>query len=417
MTGVPQVSMEMAFGVACQEKQRELEDGVGKRQTTMPASSGSSSSSSSSSDRGPRVLIAAFSARYACAQLLDEMYGALSCRLDCGLLVPTNYAGKVHGQNLFRTPCGASKIGGLLASINPKSHWKAAAALLRFKPDVVHILTGEGYFWAVSLVVTARLARIPVVVTLHDPEPHPGNVFELLNSIVRRPVLRLARTVHLFSSQHLDRARKLAPHAAFDIIAHGSLAGQFLQHRKSCVNREELVLFFGRIQRYKGIDILLQAITALPATIRVAVAGPGTLDAYVQEIIRALGDRVELHNKYLDDAEVATLMQRASVVALPYRHATQSSVPAIAAAFGCRLVATALGHFVEEVPRLGGYLVPPEDPVALAATLAKALAARQVTPVTVPTFDELAASFVHLYQSSARHASPLSRSAEQGLLQ
>jgi glycosyltransferase involved in cell wall biosynthesis len=367
--------------------------------------------------RSPRVLIAAFSARYALAQLLDEMYSALSSRLDCGVLVPTNYAGDIRGPNLFRTPCGISKIGGAFGSINPVAHWKAVAALLRFRPDVVHILTGEGYLWAVSLAIAARLAGIPIVVTLHDPAPHPGNIFEQLNSVVRRPVLALAGTVHLLSAQHLDRARQLVSGAAIEVIAHGSLAGRFLQHRKCNVKREQLVLFFGRIQQYKGIDILLQAIATLPATIRLAIAGPGTLDPSAQGMIGALGARVELHNAYLDDAEVARLIQRARVVALPYRHATQSSVPAIAAAFGCRLVASALGHFVEEIPQLGGDLVPPEDPAALAMALAKALAAPCIAPVAAPTFDELAASFVHLYQSSARHARRLGRPAQQGFLQ
>jgi glycosyltransferase involved in cell wall biosynthesis len=116
-------------------------------------------------------------------------------------------------------------------------------------------------------------------------------------------------------------------------------------------------------------------------------------------LIPALGDRVELHNRYLSDAEVAALLQRASVVALPYRHATQSSIPAIAASFGCPVVASALGHFVEEVPQLGGILVPPMDPAALAAALRKVLTTPQAVHCKPPTFGQLATSYVELYQS------------------
>ncbi|HEY4043813.1 MAG TPA: glycosyltransferase [Rhodopila sp.] len=332
-------------------------------------------------------------------------------------MIPTNYSGQIPPRSLLRVPCGVGKIGGILASINPVAHWKAVSALLRVKPDVVHIFSGEGYFWAVSVAVAAKLARLPIVVTLHDPDPHPGNFFERLNSAVRRPVLARARTVHLFSSQHLDRARALAAHAQFTIVPHGSLAGQFLRHQKNGIPREELVLFFGRIQNYKGIDVLLRAMAMLPATTRLAIAGPGDLDAAARHSIVALGDRVEVHNKYLDDHEVAALMQRASVVVLPYRHATQSSVPAIAAAFGCALVASALGHFLEEIPALGGTLVPPQDPRALAAALAQAIAAPAATRVNSPTFDDLAASFVQLYRSSGPQVPQLIRPAEQGLPQ
>ncbi|WP_428493428.1 glycosyltransferase [Rhodopila sp.] len=363
----------------------------------------------------PRVLIAAFSARYALGQLLDEMFGALCRRLDCRVLVPTNYAGRIPERSLYRAPCGVSKIGGILASINPVAHWKVVAALLRAKPDVVHILTGEGYLWAISLVVAARLAGTPVVVTLHDPDPHPGNVFERLNAIVRRPVLALTGTVHLLASRHLERAKTMAGHARFVVTPHGSLAGQFLRHRKCGVKREELVLFFGRIQQYKGIDVLLQAMQMLPATTRLAIAGPGVIEVRDQQVADALGERVELHNKYLDDQEVAGLMQRASVVALPYRHVTQSSVPAIAAAFGCRLVATGLGNFVEEIPRLGGVVVDPGDASALAAALRQAVAAGPVAGTNSPTFDDLSPLFVTLYRSSAKPGFDLRHTAEQGL--
>jgi glycosyltransferase involved in cell wall biosynthesis len=268
----------------------------------------------------------------------------------------------------------------------------------------------------VTLAVAARLAGIPVIVTLHDPEPHPGNVFEYLNAIVRRPVLALVRNIHLLSSQHIAKATKLARHARVAVIPHGSFAAQFTEYCCPAVQRERLVLFFGRIQSYKGIDVLLRALALLPPDVRLAIAGPGALDPLISRTAQSFGSRVELHNRYLNDQEVAALMQRASVVALPYRHATQSSVPAIAAAFGCRLVASALGHFNEEIPRLGGILVPPGDPDALAAALAAALQRGVMTPVMMQTFDDLAPDFIDLYVSSVGSRHALCRPSEQGSL-
>lgn len=367
------------------------------------------------SDR-PRVLIVAFSARYALGQLLDGMFGALAPHVSCRILAPTNYEGNIPEKFIFRARCGAGKVGGLLASINPLAHADTIRALRRTRPDVVHLLSGEGYLWAVSLTIAARLFGLPVVVTLHDPEPHPGNVFEYLNAVVRRPVLALVQCMHLLSAQHVEKVRPLAPRARITVIPHGSLAGQFTRYCSPDVTRERLVLFFGRVQTYKGIDVLLRAISTLPADIRLAIAGPGTLEPYTQKMADELGDRVELHSRYLHEHEVALLMQRASVVALPYRHATQSSVPAIAAAFGCPLVASALGHFNEEIPRLGGILVPPEDPDALAAALMAALQRGVMAPAMMPTFDELAPDFVSLYASLWRTCSGLRRPREQGIL-
>ena len=146
--------------------------------------------------------------------------------------------------------------------------------------------------------------------------------------------------------------------------------------------------------------MLCRALARLEKDVRLAIAGPGTLDKMTQDLVAVLGDRVELHNGFLDDAAVALLMQRASVVALPYRHVTQSSVPGIAAAFGVRVVASALGNFIDEVPALDGRLVPMEDPVTLATSLAEVLNAPPKEIPLAPSFEELAPAFVELYRSA-----------------
>ena len=228
----------------------------------------------------------------------------------------------------------------------------------------------------------------------------PGVLIERLNALIRLPVLRSAHIIHLFSIASIPKARDLAPDVRLSVIAHGSLAGRFTRHKQRNVLRERLVLFFGRIEQYKGIDVLCRAIGCLGKDVRLAIAGPGTLDKATQGLIAQLGERVELHNEFLDDAAVALLMQRAGVVALPYRHVTQSSVPGIAAAFGVRVVASSLGNFVEEVPALGGLLVPVEDPAALAESLASVLDAPPKELPQAPTFEKLAPAFVELYRSA-----------------
>jgi glycosyltransferase involved in cell wall biosynthesis len=368
----------------------------------------------SATDREPVVLIAAFSARHALQQLLDDLFTALSTRIDCRVLVPTHYRGEIPEASVLRVPCGTTKIGGVIASLNPAAHWATIAALRQLRPDVVHILTGEGYLWAVTLATATRLTGRKLAITLHDPDPHPGNLFERLNAWVRRPVLAAAQVIHLFSSRHLERATALAPRARFETIAHGSLAWRFLRHHRPDIAREPLVLFFGRLESYKGIDVLCRAMARMPSCVRLAIAGPGALGEAEKLLVAELRDRVEVHNSYLDEAAVALLMQRASVVALPYRHVTQSSVPAIATSFGCPVVATALGHFVEEIPRLGGTLVPPEDAGALAEALTATLAAPRVASQPPLTFDELAPRFLELYRSVAVSTHSFSRASEEG---
>ena len=353
-----------------------------------------------------KVVLVAFSARNALQQTLDAIFESLEPHLDCHVLVPTNYDGAIPASARLHLECGTSRLGGTLASFNPLSHWQIASALRDIQPDVVHLFSGEGYPWALTLRQLLALTRVPLIVTLHDADPHPGSLIERLNAVIRFPVLRSAQAIHLFSSTSIPKARDLAPNAQLSVIAHGSLAGRFIGHKQQDVPRERLVLFFGRIEHYKGIDVLCQAVARLAKDVRLAIAGPGRLDKTTQELVAQLGGRVELHNAFLDDASVALLMQRAGVVALPYRHVTQSSVPGIAAAFGVPVVASSLGNFVEEVPALGGQLVPVEDPIALAASLAALLDAPAKKLPQAPTFAELAPAFVELYRAAALRQCP-----------
>ena len=131
------------------------------------------------------------------------------------------------------------------------------------------------------------------------------------------------------------------------MIPHGSFADRFLRHAKPGVQREEdLVLFFGRLEAYKGIDILVKAILALEGRRRALIAGPGQVPRILRRAMREHPSWFEVHNRYVPDEEAALFFQRASVLVLPYLQATQSSLPLIGAAFGLAVVASAVGAFV-----------------------------------------------------------------------
>jgi glycosyltransferase involved in cell wall biosynthesis len=161
-----------------------------------------------------------------------------------------------------------------------------------------------------------------------------------------------------------------------------------------------MALFFGRIESYKGLDVLVRAGLLLKndrrSMLRIVIAGPGKLPRQTSCLIEANSDVFELHNHYISDQEVARLFQRAAVCVLPYRDASQSAIPSIAAAFGVPVVASSVGAFVEDVPYYGGLLVPPGEPKALAETMLMAVGC-PVKNETCRTWDQLAASFISMY--------------------
>lgn len=144
---------------------------------------------------------------------------------------------------------------------------------------------------------------------------------------------------------------------------------------------ERVLLFFGKIARYKGLDILLDAFGRPEARSadRLVVAGMCP-DRYLAQ---ALAAQREAHTRreaiawqegYVDDADIVPLLHAADVVVLPYRHIDQSGVVFMALATGLPIVATDVGSLADYVGETGGVVVPPNNPEALARGIATVFA-------------------------------------------
>ena len=120
--------------------------------------------------------------------------------------------------------------------------------------------------------------------------------------------------------------------------------------------------------QYKGIDVLLDAapaiMKALPnATITLVGSGISKRLATVA----ASTSGVTLHDRWVDDSEVASFFRDADVVVLPYTSATQSAVIPVAATFSLPVIASAVGGLTEQIDHGDcGILVEPGDAAALA---------------------------------------------------
>lgn len=170
-----------------------------------------------------------------------------------------------------------------------------------------------------------------------------------------------------------------------------------------------VILFFGLLRPYKGIDVLLEAFRDVPAEAELWIAGNPRMDV---EPLRALAaeapGRVRFLTRFAEDAEIPALMRRADIVVLPYRDAEQSGVLYTGLAFGKAMVLSEVGGFPEVAAGGVARLVPPGDANALAATLTElvedetaraelAAAAAQAASTTY-SWDEAARQTLDLYE-------------------
>lgn len=130
-----------------------------------------------------------------------------------------------------------------------------------------------------------------------------------------------------------------------------------------------VILFFGLLRPYKGLDTLLEAFRGVRGAELWIVGNPRMEVEPLRRLAAAALGRVRFLARFVEDAEIAAIFRRADLVVLPYRDAEHSGVLYTALAFGRPLLLSAVGGFPEVAATGAARLVPPEDPAALAAAL------------------------------------------------
>ena len=262
------------------------------------------------------------------------------------------------------------------------SHFKLNLALRRYKPDVIHLQ------WAplpiIDRLFIPALRRIaPVVLTVHDSSPFNNNpsaklqrigAFDIMNEvnalIVHTAQACAALAKHGIAATHINQV----PHG---VLGSGPAIAQTTAARRE--NEPVNVLLFGKLKPYKGADILIRAVAALPAdkraSCRVRIVGKAEMDtAPLFALSEELGvsENIVWDLRFVDDSEMADIFAQADIMAMPYRDIDASGVMMVALGVGRPIVASAIGLFKELLEDgKHGYLVPQQDPQALAAALQK----------------------------------------------
>ena len=200
---------------------------------------------------------------------------------------------------------------------------------------------------------------------------------------------RIARHFHTIFVHGESLARQLEqatgcravviPHGNQDWIARQAGPAPDLNRQLNLPPGRPVALLFGSLTRYKGIDVLLEALRRLPAGQRpiAVIAGFPLADCPIDELRRqaqrsGLDNWVRWQIGYIPTPEIAWYFRRADVVVLPYRAASQSGVAHLALTFGKPMIVTATGSLPELMAEeSNGLVVEPGDADALAAALAR----------------------------------------------
>ncbi len=235
-----------------------------------------------------------------------------------------------------------------------------------FRPDVIHLQSGHLWF----NMALPLLKRYALVVTVHDPRHHLGdrgqqNTPQRVMDFGYRKADRII--VHGQDLKHAIAQVVTIPRDKIHVIPHIAIGDRPEEERAD--EERNLILFFGRIWRYKGLDYLIRAqprITDAIPDAKILIAGTGE-DFSTYERMMVDSSKFVVENRWISHDERALMFQRASVVVLPYVEATQSGVVPVAYTYSKPVVATRTGGLPDIVDHgQTGLLVPPRDDEALA---------------------------------------------------
>ncbi|MFA5100225.1 MAG: glycosyltransferase family 4 protein [Candidatus Omnitrophota bacterium] len=288
-------------------------------------------------------------------------------------------------------------FGVIKRPLNGRAYLPALLRVLRvvseYKPHVVHVQTmlTARRDWLVFLI--ARICGVKVVFTAHNVLPHEDRE---KNALCMRSVFKIiyasSQRIIVHSRFSLDKLTALfrIGRDKVRVIPHGNyLFFRTEQMSKDRARRglglgigRKIVLQFGALREYKGLDILLEAFAKVrerdPAALLLIVGKPINLDpGSIIEKARAMGmeNDVVLKAEYIPVEQMAMYFFAADVVVFPYKEIDMSGSLQLAYAFAKPVVCASSGGLPEVVKEgKNGLLVRPNDSSGLAEGLSRLLA-------------------------------------------
>jgi glycosyltransferase involved in cell wall biosynthesis len=309
---------------------------------------------------------------------------AQTLKTECGHETLLSLAG---GSELLRDPdlrgavalpietySGAGQF--LWRSFNIERILRPIVARIEAAPPDAAIVTMMGY-WDIFLARHLRRMGVPVVVVLHDAEVHPGDQFHFAVHLQRRltrmseGVITLTDFVAGLAQKHLSFAGKVhatIPHVVLDFADLDLPAPVPLE---AAPGRPLRLLMAGRLKRYKGLDLLAEALRRLDGiALNVRVVGAVQDRSEIETLAAIPG--VEFDLGWKTDAALMAHLDWADACILPYVEASQSGVAPLAFKRGRPVIATPVGGLPEQIDHeRTGLIAEAVSPEALAACITR----------------------------------------------
>lgn len=252
--------------------------------------------------------------------------------------------------------------------------------LLLRKPDIVHFHEIKLPVIDFFLFRVLKLRDIKIILTLHHLKLFDFNIstrsFSKLYGIADGLILHSQANKDLLYDEY-----KLKDKTKTAVIPHGEYSTLYISKGSKKEAREKfnlgldenIILFFGYIRKYKGLDILLEAFNIVlkkDTNFRLIVAGnpKEDMDFYYRICSKYnISNKVMFFPRYIEMIEVPDFFNACDCVVLPYRDIFQSGIAYLSYAYSKPVIASEVGGLPEIIEHENtGLLVPKENREKLA---------------------------------------------------
>jgi len=268
----------------------------------------------------------------------------------------------------------------VINSINPFNWIKVGRQIKKERPDVIVVrywLPFMGPCFGTILRQAKKNKHSKVVCIADNVIPHEKRAGDTaFTRYFVKPVdafitmsEKVLADLKIFDQQ---KPAKYIPHPLYDNFGE-KISKETARKNLGLPVNERIILFFGFIRKYKGLDILLDAIAILKNKmpgLKLLVAGEFYDDrkSYEEQIGRLqIGGNLILRTEFIPDSELRNYLCAADIVVQPYRNATQSGVTPLAYHFEIPMLVTNVGGLAAMVPHDKAGLVAEPDAGSIAA--------------------------------------------------
>jgi glycosyltransferase involved in cell wall biosynthesis len=275
------------------------------------------------------------------------------------------------------------EIRSVINSINPFNWISVGNRIKNEKPDLIIVrywlpFMGPSFGTILRRVRKNKHTRIIAITDNVIPHEHrPGDMaFTKYFLKSGDAFIAMSKDVLKELKQFTDKPSVFSPHPVYDIYGN-TVSKEEACKRLELTANEKYILFFGFIRKYKGLDLLLDAMKderIKHAGIKLIVAGEfyGDKETYLAQIAaNNIADSVKLFTEFIPNEDIKYYFSAADLVVQPYRTATQSGITQVAYHFEKPMVVTNVGGLAEVVPDGKVGFVAESDATSIASAILK----------------------------------------------